>query len=611
MIFGRHINRYYLKYSPILLLGILALVLVDYMQLILPELYGMVIEGIENGFVEVEKDTQILQAGSYIFDLNFLLEHICRPLLIVIVSLVFGRFLWRVCFFGSGIRLETDLRSRMFDRCKDLSQQYYQVNKVGNMMSFFTNDLETVQDCFGSGILMFFDALMLGILAIRKMFDMNLMLALLCMIPMVLLLVCSLIVGKYMSAKWEKRQEAFSMLSDFSQETFAGIAVVKAFVKEAHELLEFKKLSKNNENRNVEYTKLSVLLHVSLTLLIESVVCVILGYGGYLVYQGTFKAAELVEFIGYFNAIIWPVMAVSELIGMHAQGKASLKRISELLDSKPDVFDREDVADIPSIRGDIEFKGLTFRYPDGEFDVLSDVSFSIKAGENVGLIGRTGSGKTTIVDLILRTYNVPDGSVYIDGYDINKIPIKTVRANAAYVPQDNFLFSDTIENNINFATDGGTHDDVEFAARMADVHDNIAEFPEQYQSVLGERGVTVSGGQKQRISIARALMKNASILILDDSVSAVDVKTEKAILENLRNMRAGKTTILIAHRVSTIEQMDKIIFVEEGKIAAVGKYDELYETCKEFKNLVDLQKLDDADEPAEGSNEQKEVNENV
>ena len=604
MIFGKHINRYYLKYLPMLLFGVLALFLVDYMQLVIPELYGAVIEGIETGHV-VDSATDVV----YDFDLNYILDHICRPMLFVILSLVFGRFLWRICFFGAGIKLETDLREKMFDRCKDLSQQYYQVNKVGNMMSFFTNDLDTVQECFGWGIMMFFDAVVLGVLSINKMIGMDRKLALLCMIPMVLLLACSLIVGRYMSKKWEKRQEAFSMLSDFSQETFAGIAVVKAFVKEAKELLEFKKLSKNNEDRNVEYTKLSVLLHVSLTLLIESVVCVILGYGGYLVYTGGFKAAQLVEFIGYFNAIIWPIMAVSELIGMHAQGKASLNRIGELLDSTPDVFDKPGVEDLSEIRGDIEFKNLTFRYPDGELDVLSNVSFSIKAGENVGIIGRTGSGKTTIVDLILRTYNVPEGTVFIDGRDVNSIPIKTVRASAAYVPQDNFLFSDTIENNISFATDGGDFEKVVHAAKMADVHENISEFPLQYQSVLGERGVTVSGGQKQRISIARALMKNAPILILDDSVSAVDVKTEKAILGNLRELRGGKTTLLIAHRVSTIEQMDKIIFVDNGKISAVGKYEELYLTCSDFKNLVDLQKLDGED--SDDSNGESEVDVNA
>ena len=590
MIFGKHINRYYLKYLPMLLFGAGALLLVDYMQLIIPEIYSSVIKSI----------------NEHTLSLEFLLNDVCAPMLIVILCMVFGRFLWRVCFFGAGVRLETDLRGKMFDRCKDLSQQYYQVNKVGNMMSLFTNDLDTVQECFGWGIMMFFDAVLLGVMALIKMLRMNLGLALLSMIPMVLLLVASLVVGKYMSKKWEERQEAFSLLSDFSQETFAGIAVIKAFVKEAHELLEFKKLCKNNEDKNVEYTKLSVFLHVCLTLFIESVVCIILGYGGYLVLNPDvpFGADMLVEFIGYFSAIIWPVMAVSELIGMHAQGKASLKRISELLDATPDVFDRENVEEIEEIRGDIDFKSLTFRYPDGEFDVLTDVSFSIKAGENVGIIGRTGSGKTTIVDLILRTYNVPENTVFIDGRDVNSIPIKSVRAAAAYVPQDNFLFSDTIENNISFATDGGDHEDVERAAKLADVHGNIIEFSEQYASVLGERGVTVSGGQKQRISIARALMKNAPILILDDSVSAVDVKTEKAILENLRATRAGKTTVLIAHRVSTVEHMDKIIFVDDGKVIAVGNYSELLASCAEFKNLVDLQKLDDADESA---SEKKEV----
>lgn len=600
MIFGKHINRYYLKYSPLLILGVLALFMVDYVQLVIPELYKMVINGIKNGYVTVNGTERV-------FDMSFVLDNICLPMIFVIVAMVIGRFLWRICFFGSGIKLETDMRSRMFDRCKDLSQQYYQVNKVGNMMSYFTNDLETVQDCFGMGIMMLFDALMLGVLSVIKMSNMDLYLTLFCMIPMVFLLAASLIVGKYMTQKWDKRQAAFSSLSDFAQESFAGIAVVKAFVKEAHELSRFRKLSKNNEDTNVDYTKLSVLLNVCLTLFIESVICVIIGYGGYLVYCGRFDAGELVEFIGYFNAVIWPVMAISELIGMHAQGKASLNRISELLDAEPDVIDRADVMDAGDIHGDIEFRHLSFTYPDGDVEVLSNVSFSIKAGENVGIVGRTGSGKTTVVDLILRTYNVSDGTLFIDGKDVNSIPIRAVRAAAAYVPQDNFLFSDTIENNISFATDNVTHDGVEHAAKMADVHDNIVDFPMQYQSVLGERGVTVSGGQKQRISIARALMKNAPILILDDSVSAVDIKTEKAILQNLRDMRVGKTTVLIAHRISTVEQMDKIIFIDGGHVVAIGAHDELYQRCEEYRNMVDLQRLDDAEE----SNTKKEVGTNV
>ena len=590
MIFGKHVNRYYLKYSPMLLLGTLALLLVDYMQLVIPKLYRVVINGIKTGQTDIE---------GVPFDMNYLLDEVCLPLLFVILGMVVGRFLWRVCFFGSGIRLESDLRSRMFDRCKDLSQEYYQVNKVGNLMSYFTNDLETIQECFGWGIMMFLDAVMLGVMSFLEMFKMDPMLTLFSMIPMVFLLICSLIVGKYMGMKWEKRQAAFSDLSDFSQETFAGIAVIKAFVKESHELLEFKKLSKKNEDINVSYTKLSMLLHVSLTLFIESITCVILGYGGYIVWSGGFDAGSLVEFIGYFTTIIWPIMAISELIGMHAQGKASLKRISELLDAKPAVADRADVTPATDIKGDVEFRNLSFVYPDGNEEVLSDVSFSVKAGENVGIIGRTGSGKTTVVDLILRTYNVPDGTLFIDGKDVNSIPIKDVRAAAAYVPQDNFLFSDTIENNIAFATDGATLDGVIEAAKMADVHDNIDEFPEKYQSVLGERGVTVSGGQKQRISIARALMKNAPILILDDSVSAVDVNTEKAILGNLKTLRKGKTTILIAHRISTVENMDKILYLENGRVSAFGTHAELVATCESYRNLVELQKLDDAGEDAD------------
>ncbi len=587
MIFGKHVNRYYLRFMPMLLLGLLALVAVDFFQLKIPEYYRMVINGMNEG--------QVLFEGQQVkFDLDFLLDEICLPMIVVVLVMTAGRFLWRICFFGSGIRLETDLRNRMFDHAKELSREYYQVNKVGNMMSLFTNDLETVQDCFGSGILMLMDALFLGGLAVFKMWSMNPLLAGLSMIPMCFLFLCSVILGKYMMKKWDVRQEAFSKLSDFSQESFSGIAVIKAFVKESLELMAFRKLNHENEDANVAYTRLSVLLRIMVTLFVESVICVILGYGGYLVYKGVFNAGQLVEFIGYFTAVVWPVMAVSELIEMSSRGKASLKRISELLDAPIHVKDADGVQEIAgAIKGRIEFRDLTFRYPDGEFDALEHISFVIEAGESVGLVGRTGAGKTTLVDLLLRTYNVPDGTVFVDGHDVNRVPIKQIRAAAAYVPQDNFLFSDTIANNIAFGDEEIDLSAVEQAAKLADVHDNISEFKDTYQTVLGEWGVTVSGGQKQRISIARALMKDAPILILDDSVSAVDTKTERVILSNLRQARAGKTTILIAHRISTVEQMDKIVFIDGGKLLAVGTHRELYETCEEYRRMVDLQRLED------------------
>ena len=586
MIFGKHINRYYLKYAHLLVAGLAALVMVDFLQLEIPKLYRMIINGMNMGYV-------MLDGVQVSFDMNFVLDEICMKMVKIILTIVFGRFAWRYCFFGSAVRLEEDLRNRMFGHAKNLSREYYQTNKVGNLMSLFTNDLDTVQECFGWGIMMMCDAVLMGVLAVRNMWQMDHVLTGLSLIPMAFLLASATIVGKRMTEKWDARQEAFSRMSDFAQESFSGIAVTKAFVKEAKELLFFKKLNVENENTNVAHTQISVAFRVMVMMFVESVICVILGYGGYLVYQGSFNAGQLVEFIAYFTAVVWPIMAVSELIDMSSRGKASLERLGELLDAEVTVTDREGVAELTDARGDIEFKNLTFRYPDGEFDTLKNITFTIHAGENVGLVGKTGSGKTTLVDLILRTYNVPDGTIFIDGKDVNDLSIRSVRENCAYVPQDNFLFSDTIENNIGFGVSAQNEDLVVAAAQLADVDSNIKEFQQGYGTVLGERGVTVSGGQKQRISIARALMKDAPILILDDSVSAVDTKTETTILSNLRQTRAGKTTILIAHRISTIEKMDKIIFIEDGALAAVGKHEELYSSCASYRKMVDLQRLEE------------------
>ena len=586
MIFGKHINRYYLKYAPHLLLGLLALWTVDYLQLVIPEIYQMVINGMNQGYVMVD-------GVEYAFDMAFLLDRICKPMLIVAVAIVFGRFLWRVSIFGAAVKVETDLRDKMFNHAKDLSREYYQVNKVGNLMSLFTNDLDTVQECYGWGFMQFFDALILGVLSMTKMWRMNHLLTVLSLIPMAFLFASATLVGRVMTKKWDYRQECFSNLSDFSQESFSGIAVIKAFVKEARELMAFKKLNDENEVANIDFTKTSVLMRIMVNSFVESVMCIILGYGGYLVYKGTFNAGQLMEFIGYFTAIIWPIMAVSELIDMTSRGKASLKRISELLDAEITVKDRPGVKELTDVKGEIEFRDLTFRYPDGEFNELEHVSFKILPGESIGLVGKTGAGKTTLVDLILRTYNVPDGTIFIDGQDVNDVSIHSVRENCAYVPQDNFLFSDTIARNIAFGDRKVNLRAVKRAAIQADVDSNITQFQLGYDTVLGERGVTVSGGQKQRISIARALMKDAPILILDDSVSAVDTKTERAILSNLRQTRQGKTTILIAHRISTIEQMDKVLFIDEGKMAGFGTHEELYANNAAYRRMVDLQRLEE------------------
>ena len=586
MIFGKYINRYYLKNAPVLLLGLLALLMVDYIQLLIPQFYRLVINGVNLGQVVVNGQTLL-------FTKEVLLQHICLPMIWIVVLMVIGRFLWRICFFGSAVRVAANLRERMFDHSRQLSQQYYQVNKVGNLMSLYTNDIDTIQECFGDGILMFFDALVLGLMALYKMWRMDYKLTLLALIPALIMFSIGTVMGTAMTKRWEERQQAFSDLSDFAQENFSGIAVIKAFVKELKELMAFRKLNKQNEEINVIYTKIATLLEVLVTLFVESVICVILGYGGYLVYQGRFNAGQLVEYIGYFEAIVWPIMAISMLIEKTSRGKASLNRITELLDAPIDVADRPGVQELQNPQGSVEFRHLTFRYPDGEYDVLQDISFTIHPGESVGIVGKTGAGKTALVDLLLRTYNVPDGTLFVDGKDVNTLSIHSVRAACAYVPQDNFLFSDTIAHNIGFGVDDASPEMIDHAASLADVRDNIVDFKDGYETVLGERGVTVSGGQKQRISIARALLKDAPILILDDSVSAVDTRTEKIILDNLKSSRANKTTLLIAHRISTVERLDKIIFLADGKIEAVGPHDELYTSCPKYRRMVDLQRLED------------------
>ena len=585
MLFGKHIGRYYLRYLPMLLFGVFALICVDYFQLEIPVIYRTLIDGMDNGI--------LTERG-----MDFILEDICRPMILIIAVLVTGRFLWRICFFGSARLVEADLRRRMFDHSVTLPVSFYHKNKVGALMSLYTNDIETVQECFGSGVMMFFDALLLGVLALRKMFTMDKRLTLLALIPMTLLLVIGTVVGKYMKQKWADRQEAYASLSDFAQESFSGISVIKAFVKETLELLAFHRRNRHNEETNVIYTRASTLLSISVTLFVESVICIILGYGGYLVHENIFTAGELIEFIGYFNTIVWPVMAVSQMIEMQSRGKASLARIGELLDRKTDIVDAEDAIAAENIQGEITFRSLSFAYPDTEREVLKELSFSIRAGERIGIIGKTGAGKTTVADLLLRAYPLDPahGSILLDGRPLDAYTVASVRAAIAYVPQDNFLFSDTVAENIAFSLDKNLPRDREAireAARLADVDSNISAFSDGYDTMLGERGVTVSGGQKQRISIARALLKNAPVLILDDALSAVDTETERAILDGLAAARAGKTTIFIAHRISTVKDLDRILVLDEGRLIAYGSHEELLVTSPEYRDMVELQKLEE------------------
>lgn len=577
MLFGKHVNRYYIKYWYMFLGGIIALILVDIAQLEIPNNYGFLID-----YIQTKTLTKELLGG------------IVRNVLIILVVMFTGRFLWRICIFGLAIRVEDDLRKRMFLHMESLSQSYFQINKTGAQMALYTNDLQTIRRSFGEGLIMLIDAVFLGGLSFYKMFCLNPILAIIAAVPMLILAGCGGIIGKYMDKKWGNRQKAYENLSDFTQENFSGITVIKAFVKEAKELRAFSKINKDNEKKNIEFVKAAVLLDVMITLLINVIMMIIVGIGSYLVINGTngFSVGDLSRYISYFSTLLWPMMAMAQLINIVSQSKASLKRINKLMDEKPDVVDAPDVITNAELKGGISFNNVTFMYPLAEDAILHNVSFNIEPGETVGIIGHTGSGKTTIVDLLTRVYNVPENTIFIDGYDIMKLPIKQVRDLISYVPQDNFLFGDTVISNIGFSKQNISLEEAKHYATVAGVAEDIEGFKDKYYTILGERGVTLSGGQKQRISIARALVKDAKVLILDDSVSAVDTKTEATILHNLAEYNHKKTVILIAHRISTVINADKIILIDDGRILAVGKHEELLKNVPEYQETVRLQELE-------------------
>lgn len=586
MLFGKHVNKYYLKYFWYFFFGIAFLILVDYVQLLVPETIGNLSNAIQNGEISSIKDTYVIQCILTIFG--------------VACCMFVGRFAWRRCILGESVRIQADIRQEMFLKTEVLSQRFYKENKTGAILAYFSNDLETIEEVFGFGIVQLVDGLFLGVLSFIKMFKVNGILSLIALIPLVLLLASAIVIDKYMEIKYEKRQKAFEDMSDFSQENFTGIRVIKAFVKEGKELIHFARENKKNKDANIAFVKFGALLDVLINLLIYSVIIIIYCVGGWFIYQESignsynFSSGDIIKFIGYFDSLIWPVFAVASIINMTARGRTSLKRISSLLDEKVEICDDGQII-IPEedIKGSIKFTNFNFAYPDDpEVKVLKDINFEIKAGETIGVVGKIGCGKSTLVNMLFRLYNVEKGTLFIDGYDIMNLPIKMVRESIGYAPQDNFLFSDTIRKNISFSNDLISDEEVKDAAEFSAVRDNIEEFQEKYQTMIGERGVTLSGGQKQRISISRAVVKNPAILVLDDSVSAVDIKTEETILKNIRKLRKGKTTILIASRVSTVEKLDKVLVLKDGELEYFGTNKECLANSPTYKRMVELQTLE-------------------
>lgn len=591
MLFNRHMFKYYLKYSWMYLLGIAALIAVDYVQLWIPEYLGDI--------VNIIKD-QPADAASQ-------MQHILIMVLVVAVVMFGGRMLWRFTLFNASGRVESGLRHEMFLKSERLSQRYYHENKVGSIMSWFTTDLEQIEEYAGFGVVTIVDAFFLGILVIVKMIQLDWALAVLSFIPMVLIIIWGFLIEKFMSKLWLERQENFDKLYDFSQENFTGIRVIKAFVKETANLHAFAKIARKNQLKNVSFARISVIFDVLIELIIAAIAAMVLGIGGYAVYATVtgsnmvlfghtvlLDAGQLVTFFGYFDALIWPMIAMGSIVSMRSRAKASLKRVAEFLDAEEEIKNVDNAYVLENVTGRITFNHFSFSYPDAPVEVksLKDVTFEIEPGETIGIVGKIGCGKTTLVNSLLRLYNVDKGAISIDGHDIMDCDIASVRNAIAYVPQDNFLFSDKIYNNIAFSDRKKDPVAIQNAAIFADVHDNIAAFKQGYDTVSGERGVTLSGGQKQRISIARAYIKDSPIMIMDDSVSAVDVKTEETILKNIREKRKGKTTIVIASRVSTVSKLNRILVLNDGAVEAFDTPENLLKVSPTYQRMVYLQELE-------------------
>lgn len=578
MIFLKHFRHYYIKYGWAFLLGILILVGIDYFQLEIPRMLRIIVDGVDPEKPVFTNVVEIMPIINYV--------------VMIVIGLSLGRFLWRYLLFGTGRKIETDIRQEMFEHATRLGQNFYSKEKIGGLMSYFINDLNAVRELYGFGLLMLVDGVVLGLFVLYRMFNLDWLMTLYAFIPIALVGVLVFFINIRMEQKFKQRQEAFEKMSDFTQESFTGIQVIKAYVREMREALTFKKKSQEVSDKTIDHMRYAVVVNNIIDAMISLVVIAIIAYGSYLMARTELTGGQLTEYISYFFTLLWPVFAIAAFLNLNGQAQASAKRIYKFLESPIDIFDKDDAIEVSELKGGIKFNHLTFKHEDSEEPVLKDISFEIKPGEMVGILGKTGSGKSTIVELLLRTYNVDDQMIYFDDYDINQIKVKSLRSHIGYVPQDNFLFSDTIKNNIGFAFDSIDDEKLIEVAKLADIHDNVMEFQDQYETILGERGTTVSGGQKQRISIARALAKDPTILILDDSVSAVDTKTEEAIISNLRKLRKGRTTIMIAHRISTVKKLDKIVLLDQGKLIGFGTHKELLKQNSVYQDMVKRQELE-------------------
>ncbi len=565
------------KYALRYLFGIAMLYIVDWVGLFIPQLTGEITDGLTAHVLNAQG--VLLLAGKIV---------LCGA------AVMLGRFCWRYFIFGTARKIERNLRDQMFDKLETLSQSYYHAHKTGDLMSYFTNDLEAVRMAVGPVIVSAFDSVVMTIMVLYRMMTyVSVKLTLYTLIPMAVIAVFGYFFGDAIEKRYAKMQKAFAELSDHVQESVSGDRVVKAFVQEKREAELFRAVNEKKRQATMSVVKMDAAFGPILRFLIGVTYVIAILYGGYLTITAEMTLGKFVAFNAYIGSLVWPMLALGDSITYFSQGYAGLDRIHEVFEEDPEVFDSETLDEVDRLQGEIDIRDLTFSYREDLPDKIRDLTLHVARGETLAVMGRTGEGKTTLVNLLCRVYEVPEGTVFFDGHDVRHIPLRTLRESIAYVPQDNFLFSDTLSRNIAFGRMDATAEEIMEVCKEADVHDNIMDFPDKYETVVGERGVTLSGGQKQRASIARALLKESPILILDDALSAVDTDTEETILGNLKRMRAGKTTIMIAHRVSTVQNADHILVLEDGRMAEYGTHDELMAIPDGiFRTMAEKQQLE-------------------
>ena len=573
---------YLMKYKWHYLAGIVLLLVVDLANLYVPRYMGDIIDGLTEGAFGMEGVIPLLWK-------------------ILAAAMMVGRFGWRYFIFGAARGIEYRLRDDMFSHLETLSARYFNSHKTGDLMAHFTNDLQAVRMAVGPAVVTVFDAVVMTVMVLFQMVVyVDLQLTVLAFVPLTLVAVGCYFYGIEAKKRQTRRQEAFSSLSDKVQESLSGVRVLKAFVQEEEDFKAFARASENVKEKNLAVVKLRAVFGPSLDAVTGISLLLTLIFGGKMVLAGTISVGQFVAFTTYISMLVWPMIACGDCINMFSQASAAFQRISCIFREEPDIVDREGIpeGEDVKIRGELTLKDLTFTYPDGEEPVLQSVNLHVKAGEMLGILGRTGSGKSSLADLLLRVYDCQEGSLLVDGRPITEFPLAVLHRDMAYVPQDNFLFSDTLEENIAFGLEERISQNPELRQRIrrgasaACIHDNIMDFPEAYGTVVGERGVTLSGGQKQRSSIARALLMDASVLILDDSLSAVDTDTEEKILENLMELRRGRTTIVIAHRISTLQKADHVAVLTEGKLTEYGTHEELLEKNGFYAHIYEKQQLE-------------------